>query len=306
MSEIARTETTSHQHPARRIQSENPSYNDRIARANNVFDSIYGPPTPRHQDHAQAKMSPRRWQNHGDDLGLRPATETIFLRRRDVVEIHLPPKDLLVGDERTSEANRFSIPRNVLSALMPRAGAGVRRGQLDLETFFDRDILEDNPPHMLHRALQFIFRHLEEYSRTGELTIFSAAAQQIEDDPNRFTTVRYWGITMYALFVVLDNERGLGCSDLLLGPILGFLEMLFPDIQNLLGHPPVVVLFEAFTNIFQVTCRRDVDSVHRIWEGFDPEIQDELLWHLRPRRIVGDNVQHMYDAIRDPSRLLRN
>ncbi|GKU04088.1 hypothetical protein FLAG1_06620 [Fusarium langsethiae] len=130
--------------------------------------------------------------------------------------------------------------------------------------------------------------------------MFGAAELEIEDDPARDYAVTQWAGMMHALCVVLDNERGLGCSDMLLAEILDFFESLIRDVHDILGWDETTILFEAFAGIFR-TGRPDLmRQVCRIWKRFDPEVQDQLLRDMRralPVEGIDGMAHRMYRAL---------
>ncbi|KAF7559252.1 hypothetical protein G7046_g4898 [Stylonectria norvegica] len=209
------------------------------------------------------------------DMPMRPP-----LRRRDTVVVLLPRLEIAIGSDRAEETARFIIDRGVLRTYLPRSTAAVREGVLDLEHFFHPDVVMAHPSLILYRALRHVFHHLEELSRTGGMDMFGAPEQQLEAGPN-WRIVQQWGVTMQAMFVVLDNERGLGCSSELLRPIMRFLEGLFQDIHNFFGSLPTTVLFEAFGNIFRAADSDILDRLCRIWDRFDTSVQNDLVRSMR-------------------------
>ncbi|KAG8673339.1 hypothetical protein FPOAC1_006651 [Fusarium poae] len=220
-------------------------------------------------------------------------------RRQDNIIVQL--YDLEAQGGRFGQVGgRFSIDQNLLFALLPRTRNAVRRGTLMLGSFFVPQDMALHPPHIIHQALHFLFRHLQDFSRTGVIDMFGAAELEIEDDPARDYAVIRWAGMMHALCVVLDNERGLGCSDMLLADILDFFEGLIWDVHNILGWDETTILFEAFAGIFR-TGRPDLTrQVCRIWERFDPEVQDQLLRDMRralPIEGIDGMAHRMYRAL---------
>ncbi|KAJ4011338.1 hypothetical protein NW752_007125 [Fusarium irregulare] len=130
--------------------------------------------------------------------------------------------------------------------------------------------------------------------------MFGVAELEIEDDPSRDFAVHRWAGMMHALCVVLDNDRGLGCSDMLLAEILDFFETLIRDVHTLGGWDEAAILFEAFAGIFRPT-RTDLShQVRRIWNRFDPEVQDQVLGDMRralPVEGVDGKAHRMYRAL---------
>ncbi|KAF5025945.1 hypothetical protein F66182_1980 [Fusarium sp. NRRL 66182] len=187
---------------------------------------------------------------------------------------------------------RFSMDQNTLFTLLPRARYAVRKSTLKLETFFLPQDMEPHPPQMIHRALQFLFRHLEAYSRTGSLDMFGAASREIEDDPTRGRAVTRWAAMVHALCVILDNDRGLGCSEGLLGGILDFFEKLIRHVHDILGWDETSILFEAFAAIFRTEQRNMVHQVRRIWNRFDAEVREQLLGDMR-RALPAEGIDGM-------------
>jgi hypothetical protein len=201
-------------------------------------------------------------------------------RRQDNIIVHL--YDLEAQGGRFGQAGeRFSIDQNILFTFLPRTRNAVRRGTLMLESFFMPQDMAAHPPHIIHQALHFLFRHLQDFSRTGAIDMFGAAELEIEDDPVRDYAVTRWAGMMHALCVVLDNERGLGCSDVLLAEILDFFEGLIRYVHNILGWDETTILFEAFAGIFRTERPDLMRQVCRIWDRFDPEVQDQLLRDMR-------------------------
>ncbi|KAM5354244.1 hypothetical protein ACJ41O_000894 [Fusarium nematophilum] len=199
-----------------------------------------------------------------------------------------------------AEGNRFILDRDTLFTHLPRTRHSVRRGTLDLESFFMPQDMEAHPQDLIHRALNFIFHHLEGFSRTGVLDMFGAAEQQIEDDPARDRAVNCWAAKMHAICVVLDNERGLGCSEDLQGHVLDFFEILIQDVHHLLGWYQTTILFEAFAGVFHTERRDLVGQVRRIWGRFDPEVQEQLLRDMKralPVEGIGGMAHRMYRAL---------
>ncbi|KAJ4257548.1 hypothetical protein NW762_008672 [Fusarium torreyae] len=210
-------------------------------------------------------------------------------RRNIVVQLYdLEPRAGRFGQA----GERFSVDRETLFALLPRTRYAVRRGTLMLDSFFLPEDMDPHPPQMIHRALHFVFHHFQEYTRIGVLDMFGAAAQEIEDDPVRDRAVRRWAAMMHALCVVLDNERGLGCSEDLLYGILAFFESFVRDVHDLLGWNETMILFEAFAGIFRTERRTLVLQIRRIWNRFDPEVQEQLLRDMR-RALPAEGIDGM-------------
>ncbi|KAF4966551.1 hypothetical protein FSARC_5793 [Fusarium sarcochroum] len=212
-------------------------------------------------------------------------------RRRNIIIVHLYDLEPRAG--RFGQAGeRFSVDQGTLFALLPRTRHAVRRGTLMLESFFLPEDMELHPPQIIHRALHFVFHHFQEHSRIGVLDMFGAAAREIEDDPVRDRAVTRWAALMHALCVVLDNERGLGCSEDLLISVLDFFENLIRDVHDLLGWNETMILFEAFAGIFRTRRRGLVLQIRRIWNRFDPEVQEQLLRDMR-RALPAEGIDGM-------------
>ncbi|KAH7260513.1 hypothetical protein MRS44_009140 [Fusarium solani] len=213
-----------------------------------------------------------------------------------VILYEIPPQNGQFG----AEGRRFHLDRDTLFTLLPRTRLAVRRGALDLRSFFLPEDMESHPPSIIHRALHFLFSHLEEHSRTGTLDMFGTAEQQIEHGSVRTSVVKRWAAMVHALCVVLNNDNGLGCSEGLLGHILNFFELLIQDIHNLIGWDETTILFEAFAGVFR-TERRDLTSqLNRIWDSFDPEVQEQLLRDMRralPAEGIDGMAHRMYRAL---------
>ncbi|RGP80165.1 hypothetical protein FLONG3_1699 [Fusarium longipes] len=225
-------------------------------------------PLPRSQSHQQDVNTAPSFAARGQD------------RRHDNIIVYL--YDLEAQGGRFGQAGeRFSIGQNILFTFLPRTRNAVRRGTLMLESFFMPQDMAAHPPHIIHQALHFLFRHLQDFTRTGVIDMFGAAELDIADDPVRDYAVSRWAGMMHALCVVLDNERGLGCSDMLLAEILDFFENLIRDVHNILGWDEATILFEAFAGIFRTRRPELMRQVCRIWERFDPEVQDQLLRDMR-------------------------
>ncbi|KAF5666333.1 sodium glutamate symporter [Fusarium heterosporum] len=217
--------------------------------------------------------------------------------RQNNIIVHLYDREACGG--RFGQAGeRFSVDRSILFEFLPRTRYAVRRGTLMLESFFLPVDMDPHPPSMIHRALHFLFHHLQEYSRTGTRDMFGAAVQEIEQDPVRDRAVNRWAATMHALCVVLDNERGLGCARDLLAEILDFFEILIRDVHDLLGWEGTAILFEAFAGIFRTGQGDLVRQVRRIWNRFDPEVQEQLLGDMR-RALPVEGIDGMAHRIED-------
>ncbi|KAH7022319.1 hypothetical protein EDB80DRAFT_6048 [Ilyonectria destructans] len=252
---------------------------------------------PRLADWLNSQIEPRLGRPEG--AGLRPGGDPRFAptRRRTMVAAILPHG---MGGDRFTNQGTFNINRDLLFAHFPRAQDATQRGILDLDPFVRRAVADGHPKHMICWALRFIFGHMERLSRTGDLDIFGAAEQQIEDTLDRAGTVQDWAACMHAMCVVLDHGRGLGCSDELLSRVMTFLEGLFQDVQNLLGWWQTTVLFEAFAGVFRATRRDLVEQLHRIWNRFDTEVREDLMRGMR-LALLRDNVEgrahRMYRAL---------
>ncbi|KAJ4319560.1 hypothetical protein N0V84_006290 [Fusarium piperis] len=213
-----------------------------------------------------------------------------------VVLYEIQPQDGQFG----AEGRRFHLDQDTLFTLLPRTRFAVRRGALDLRSFFLPEDMEPHPPSIIHRALHFLFSHLEEHSRTGTLDMFGTAEQQIEQGSVRTSVVKRWAAMVHALCIVLNNDSGLGCSEGLLGHVLNFFELLIQDIHNLIGWDETTILFEAFAGVFR-TERRDLTSqLNRIWDRFDPEVQEQLLRDMRralPAEGIDGMAHRMYRAL---------
>ncbi|KAF4966862.1 hypothetical protein FZEAL_10601 [Fusarium zealandicum] len=227
------------------------------------------------------------------------APSAVHARRRNIIVVllyEIQPRRQSLGAERC----RFNVDRDTLFTHLPRTRHAVRRGALDLETFFLPQDMEAHPPNLIHRALLFVFRHLEEFSRTGALDMFGAAEQQIQDAPVRAHAVTQWAAMIHAICIVLDNDRGLACSEDLLRHVLEFFEHLIQDVHNLLGWEQTSILFEAFAGILRTRRRDLVDQIRRIWDRFDPEVQEQLLRDMRralPAEGVDGTAHRMYRAL---------
>ncbi|KAF4464327.1 hypothetical protein FALBO_8828 [Fusarium albosuccineum] len=219
--------------------------------------------------------------------------------RRNIVFVLL--YDILPQDDAFgAEGRRFTVDRDVLATYLPRTRYAVRRGTLDLGSFFLPEDMEPHPLYPIHQALHLIFFHLQEFSRTGVLDMFGAAEQQIQDDPVRADAVTQWAGMLHGICVVLDNGYGLGCSEGLLGHIFDFFEYLVGEVHNLIGWDETTILFEAFAGIFRTRRRELVDQLHRIWDRFDPEVQEQLLRDMRralPVEGIDGKAHRMYRAL---------
>ncbi|KAK7415157.1 hypothetical protein QQX98_006101 [Neonectria punicea] len=219
-------------------------------------------------------------------------------RRRNMVVVTLSNE---FGGTRPVNQGRYSVDRELLFTYLPRSQHSVRRGILNLDHLVTPPELEECPEYLIRSAIRFIFSHLERLSRTGNMDMFGAAEQQMEDELDRPGIVREWASTMHAVCTVLSNDGSLGCSHELLGHIMGFLEIIFQDVQNLMGWWETSVLFQAFADIFRATRRDLVEQLHRIWARFDPEVQDELLRSMRlamPAEGFEGSAQRMIRALR--------
>ncbi|KAF5631544.1 uncharacterized protein FTJAE_7876 [Fusarium tjaetaba] len=176
---------------------------------------------------------------------------------------------------------RYSVDQEVLFNLLPRVRGATRRGALELSTFFREPYLENHPEDLMNWALDFVFQHLSEFTRLEAMDMFSVAVQDIENDPVRGRAVNEWAAQMHALCIVLSNGRGLGCSEDLFGRILDFFEFLIQEVHNILGWNQVAVLFEAFANIARTRRGDQVQQIRRIWNRFDPEVQQQILSDIR-------------------------
>lgn len=199
-------------------------------------------------------------------------------RRRTMVAAII---SLGMSGDRFTNQGAFNINRDLLFAHFPRAQDTTRRGILDLDPFVRRAVTDRHPERIIRWVLRFIFGHMERLSRTGHLDMFGAAERQIEDAFDRAATVALWASRTHAMCVVLDQDRGLGCSDELLSQIMTFLEDLFQDVHNLLGRWQTRVLFEAFTRVFQATRRDLVEQLHRLWNRLDIDVQEQLMRGMR-------------------------
>ncbi|KAF4447095.1 hypothetical protein F53441_9326 [Fusarium austroafricanum] len=183
---------------------------------------------------------------------------------------------------------RFGVDQDVLFDLLPRTRDAPRRGILSLREFFVPPYVRHAPVQLIHWALGFVFRHLSEYSRTGTMDMFGAAVQDIQEDPIRHRAIDLWTARMHALCVVLNNGRGLGCSEGLLSEIIDFFEFIIRDVQNLLGWNETAKLFESFAGIVRTDQRDLVHQIRRIWNRFDPEVQEQVREDMRRALPVED------------------
>ncbi|KAI8717497.1 hypothetical protein NCS52_00825700 [Fusarium sp. LHS14.1] len=228
---------------------------------------------------------------------LAPASAPAPTPRRTMIVVvlyEIPPQNGQVG----AEGRRFHLDRDNLFTLLPRTRFAVRRGALDLRSFFLPEDMEPHPPSIIHRALHFLFSHLEEHSRTGTLDMFGTAEQQIEHGSVRTSVVKRWAAMVQSRAKSLEWPHGnpAFCER----HILNFFELLIQDIHNLIGWDETTILFEAFAGVFR-TERRDLTSqLNRIWDRFDPEVQEQLLRDMRralPAEGIDGMAHRMYRAL---------
>ncbi|KAH7171424.1 hypothetical protein EDB81DRAFT_778440 [Dactylonectria macrodidyma] len=207
-------------------------------------------------------------------------------RRPNLVVVILPRA---ISDP-TQDQVAFNIKRDLLFAYLPEAQNEVRRGVLELGALVQTAVADEHPEHMMRWALRFILGHIERLSRTGDMDMFGDAEHLIDESLDRVSAVRTWASCMHGVCVVLEDERGLGCSDELLSHIMAFLEGLFQDVQNLLGRWQTSVLFEAFAGTFRTTRVDLVEQLYRIWDRFDPDVQDDIMHGIRAE-LVRDSAE---------------
>ncbi|KAF7546002.1 hypothetical protein G7Z17_g8744 [Cylindrodendrum hubeiense] len=233
-----------------------------------------------------------------DGLALRQGDPLLApARDRNLVAVHLRNG---IDEGRVVNQNTFILDRGLLFAFLPRARDAVQRGILDLDAFVRQAVADEHPERLIRWALRFVFGHLERLHLVGEMDMFGAAEQQVLNSLYPITKVEEWGECMHAVCVVLDQDRSLGCSNELLGFVMGFMEILLPYVQNLLGPRPTRVLFEAFAGVFRGTRRDMVEHLHRIWDNFDPEIQEDLMRGMRialPRENYEGRAHRIYLAL---------
>ncbi|KAH7163505.1 hypothetical protein B0J13DRAFT_38121 [Dactylonectria estremocensis] len=233
--------------------------------------------TPRLADWLHPHVGPNAFSNEA--VLRQPGGPVIALTRRPNMVVVILPRSII--GERTLEEVTYNIKRDLLFEHLPEAQDEVRRGVLDMGVLVQRAVADRHPERMIHWALHFMFGHIQRLSRTGEMNMFGSAKDDIDESLDRVSAVRLWASCMHGVCVVLDAERGLGCSDEILGHIMTFLEGLFQDVQNLLGGWQTSVLFEAFAGAFRTTRVDLVDQLYRIWDRFDPDVQDDIMHGIR-------------------------
>lgn len=278
-------------------------FNDRPALVNDMNRNSYDGLADFDDDEDEdlPHLAARTMRRHLLRDHLRRTPDPLDAGRHNLILVLLPAIQVRVGGEELLESSRFTVHRDTLHGFLPRAMDAVRRGTLDLDTFFQPDFIDPHPKHMLYRALRFIFEHIESPARTRSVDMFSEARRQIEQEPDRFLTVQRWAATVHAMCIVLDNDGGLGCSGQLLCPILRFAEILFLDVHDLLGWRPTTILFEALCCIFSDTNPDHLDVLRRILGRFDPEVQEDVMRIMRRAVSEGGierNMQRVYRALR--------
>ncbi|KAG5806143.1 hypothetical protein H9Q74_009504 [Fusarium xylarioides] len=220
--------------------------------------------------------------DYGDDFGdLGEPHDMAFRRWPPFVPGPGGRQNIIIVHSRVGQLRRrYSVDQEVLFNLLPR----VRDAEQDL----------------MNWALDFVFQHLSEFTSIEAMDMFGVAMQDIENDTVRGRAVNEWAAQMHALCIVLSNDQGLGCSEDLLGRILDFFEFLIQEVHNILGWNQAAVLFEAFANIVRTHRGDQVQQIRRIWNRFDPEVQQQILADIRsalPVEGLDDMAHRMYRTL---------
>ncbi|KAH7213943.1 hypothetical protein BKA60DRAFT_573262 [Fusarium oxysporum] len=240
--------------------------------------------------------------DYGDDFeDLGEPHDMAFRRRPPFVPGPGGRQNIIIVHSRVGQLRRrYSVDQEVLFNLLPRVQEAPRRGALVLSTYFREPYLENHPEDLMNWALDFVFQHLSEFTSIEAMEMFGVAMQDIESDPVRGRAVNEWAAQMHALCIVLSNDQGLGCSEDLLGRILDFFEFLIQEVHNILGWNQAAVLFEAFANIVRTNRGDQVQQIRRIWNQFDPEVQQQILADIRsalPVEGMDDMAHRMYRTL---------
>ncbi|KAK2028353.1 hypothetical protein LX32DRAFT_619103 [Colletotrichum zoysiae] len=220
------------------------------------------------------------------------------------------------------DGTRALLDRDVLHEHLPRTRNFVQHGgHFGLPEFlrgYDHGIADDaiDPrgfAEAFSRAATFVFRHLENLGRpdappyavggggaAAAVDLFARPRFLLANARDRAATVHeiFWHV--FVLCCVLDQDRALGCSDVLARPIAEFLIEFMPSVQAFLPPQAMQMLFLGYARIFRES-RFELEILREMWELMDVANQHAMRNLIGPqlaRNGMGNNAQRIWTALR--------
>ncbi|KAK1964069.1 hypothetical protein LY78DRAFT_682783 [Colletotrichum sublineola] len=216
------------------------------------------------------------------------------------------------------DGSRVLLDRDILHEHLPRTRNFMQHGYFGLPEFlrgYDHGIMDNiiDPRgfnEAFSRAATFVFRHLENlsrshasspYGRGGETPdLFARPRFLLANARDRAATVHeiFWHV--FVLCCVLDQDRALGCSDMLARPIAEFLIEFMPSVEAFLPPQAMQMLFLGYARIFRES-RFELEVLREMWELMDVANQHAMRNLIGPQLAangMGNNAQRIWTALR--------
>ncbi|KAK1984677.1 hypothetical protein LZ30DRAFT_747716 [Colletotrichum cereale] len=215
------------------------------------------------------------------------------------------------------DGSRVLVDRDVLKEHLPRTRNFMQHGYFGLPEFlrgYDYGIVDNFiDPQRFNEAFSrgtiFIFRYLENLGRSnasqygrgsGPCDLFARPRFLLVNARDRAATVHeiFWHV--FVLCCVLDQDRALGCSDMLARPIAEFLIELMPSVEAFLPPKAIQMLFLGFARIFRES-RFELEVLREMWELMDVANQHAMRNLIGPQLAtngLGNNAQRIWTALR--------
>ncbi|KZL63806.1 hypothetical protein CI238_12434 [Colletotrichum incanum] len=216
-----------------------------------------------------------------------------------------------------TDGSRVLVDRDTLNEHLPRTRNFLQHGYFGLSEFlgsYDPGIMDNlidsqGFNEAFSRAATFVFRHLENLCRSnaspygrssGTFDLFARPRFLLANARDRAATVHeiFWHI--FILCCVLDQDRALGCSELLARPIAEFLIEFMPSVEAFLPPQAMQMLFLGYARIFRES-RFELEVLREMWELMDMMNQHAMRNMIGPQLAtsgMGNNAQRIWTALR--------
>ncbi|TIC98789.1 hypothetical protein CH35J_005038 [Colletotrichum higginsianum] len=216
------------------------------------------------------------------------------------------------------DGSRVLVDRDVLHEHLPRTRNLMQDGYFGVPEFlrgYEHGIMDNvldqrGFDEAFSRAATFVFRHLEDLSRSqppaanragrDAFDLFARPRFLLANARDRAATVReiFWHV--FVLCCVLDQDRALGCSEALARPVAAFLVELMPSVEAFLPPRAMQMLFLGFARIFRET-GFELALLREMWELMDVVNQRAMRDLIGPQLAAngaGSNAQRIWTALR--------
>ncbi|WYZ44891.1 hypothetical protein EsH8_VIII_000207 [Colletotrichum jinshuiense] len=216
-----------------------------------------------------------------------------------------------------ADGSRVLVDRDVLHEHLPRTRSYMNRSLFPVPDFlrgydhgFTGGLIDPQGFNdAFSHAATFIFRHLEGLCHSyaspygaggGSFDMFSRPRFLLANARNRAATVHeiFWHV--FILCCVLDQDRALGCSEMLARPIAEFLLEFMPSVEAFLPPLAVQMMFLGYARIFRES-RFELEVLRELWElmdNMDQIVIRNLMGSQLPANGMGSNVHRVWTALR--------